>query len=185
MAFNGQALGPRDGWANFLNAVEITFNVTDAKIASQYRNVRPYQWSGPEAIWIQTVSEDTKEYNWTVNKSGPGTGEDLPAPENTKYKPASGGSPGIVAYYDNPGLTVGLLSSLDSQGAVGIYAVQNFTGWVVGDPPRGAPAERLSEVLSWYSTVCILKIDGNWRRYPGQCTTRIGWLSISIRPFID
>src|SRR5215831_211497 len=96
-AFNGATLGPMDTFAGWLNNVEITFKVTNARIAAQYRNIRAYQWSGPEAIWIQASSGD-----WKVYKSGPGTGEDLPEPENKQYKPAWGGSPGIVAYYDSP-----------------------------------------------------------------------------------
>jgi hypothetical protein len=178
-AFKGATLGPMDTWAGWLNAVEITFNVTNARIAAQYRNIRAYQWSGPEAIWIQASSGD-----WKVYKSGPGAGEDLPEPENKQYKPARGGSPGIVAYWDSPGLTPGVVYKLRNQDVVGIYGAQNFTGWVVGDAPRGVPAERLSGVLSWYSSVCILKTD-DWRRYPGACATGIGWISTSTPPFID
>jgi hypothetical protein len=170
-AFNGEDLGARDGGAYYLNAIELTFKVTDATVTQRYRNLKPYQWSGPDAIWLQRGTAA-----WTLYRSTQGGGADPPLDENWQTTMPT------IAYYDNPGLQPAQVQSLDSQGATRIHVVQNFTGWVVGYPVRGGDAEQLSETIGWYSRVSIAKNEGKWSRDLTRCGSTIGWFLTTQTP---
>jgi hypothetical protein len=170
-AFNNQALGLRDGMGYWLNAVELTFRISDPTVSQRYRNLKPYQWSGPDSIWLQIGGGP-----WTVYQSTQGSGEDPPLDENAQTTLPT------ITYYDNPGMQPGQFSAFDARGATGIHVVQNFTGWVVGYPVGGGGAEQLSETIAWYSRVSIAKREGKWSRDMSRSGASTGWFITTQTP---
>jgi len=170
-AFNGEALGARDGAGFWLNAVELTFKVTDSIAVSRYRDIKAYQWAGPEAIWLQ-IGDGT----WMVHKSSQGSGEDPPLDDNRQTNLPT------ITYYDNPGIQIGMFQAFDARGATRIHVVQNFTGWVVGYPTSGGGAQQISDVQPWYSRVSLVKAAGKWSRDLGRSGTGTGWVIITQTP---
>jgi hypothetical protein len=132
----------------FLYGVELQFAIP-SETHEKYRNLRPRQWSGTESLWIK--KGPILGGTWHQHRKSKGNGADDPLAANI----VSGKS--AIAYWDAPGVNVTLfLDMRPSQ----IYVVQNFTGWIQGDPIGGGPAERLCEVAAWYSIVNIG--DSNW-----------------------
>jgi len=144
----GKQLGPLSLALHEVNAVELQFAV-DSAAHRNYRNLRPVQWSGPEAIWVKYG--DPFAQTWQVISKGPGTGSDNPKPEFIAVRPDA------IAYYDSPGpFLLGHLSKRPSR----IHVVQNFTGWIVGERRAGGGTERLCPVAAWYSVISLA--DYNW-----------------------
>ena len=140
-------------------------------MTQRYRNLKPYQWSGPDSIWLQRG-----DASWALYRSTSGGGADPPLDENGETALPT------IKYYDNPGFQLGQFQSFDSQGATRIHVVQNFTGWVVGYPVRGGDAEQLSETVGWHSRVSIAKIDGKWSRDLTRSGATTGWFLTTQTP---
>jgi len=144
----GRSLGISDGAIYRQNAVELQFEIDPAATKS-YRNLRPKQWAGTEAVWIKTGHPLTVQF--TLHRRSNGSGADDPEAQNIFT------SPTLIAYYDAPGPNVGsFLTTRPSR----LYVVQNFTGWIVGDPIKGGVPEQLCEVAAWHSIVSL--VDENW-----------------------
>ncbi len=71
---------------------EIQFDI-DNSIYRLYRNLKPVNWAGPDAVWVKPVSR-----SWIRKRSHPGIGLDGPDDGNVYT------SNDLVAYYDSPGL---------------------------------------------------------------------------------
>src|SRR5262249_11290359 len=145
-------LGAFDWAGKWLTGVELTFRISGNAVANQYKRLRAYQWSGPEAVWLKGGSG-----SWNSYRSSPGSGEDSPSPENQKTTTTE------VTYYDCPGIETKLFAELDKQGAQRIHLIQNFTGWVIGDSPTSKD-ERLCEVAAWHAVVSLSKDANKWSR---------------------
>jgi hypothetical protein len=174
----GRELGPTGLLTFMMNGVELQFTISE-KARREYRNLRPVQWAGPEAIWVKYGNPISGAWQ-TVSRSL-GTGSDDPMPESVATRPD------MIAYYDSPGPNLtGHLSLRPSR----IHAVQNFTGWVVGEAVTGGGMQRLCEVAAWHSVICLG--DSNWndhqqpaiysRIYPSGSGT--GWTNASEPPSI-
>jgi LGFP repeat-containing protein len=169
-------LGPTSTLVYVQNGVELQFEV-DAAAQPSHLNLRPAQWSGPEAIWTMRGSPLASQ--WELYRRSDGSGEDNPEPENVSTSPTA------IAYYDAPGINVGIFGFPRCSR---VWAVQNFTGWIVGDPVSGGPAERVSEVVAWHSTLNIADDNWNnpialpsWSRYAGSGAA-LGWGDSSAQP---
>jgi hypothetical protein len=163
----GRPLGPIDAFTYIQNAVELEFEI-DSDIYATYQNLRPMQWAGPEAIWIAYGTPIPP--SWQLQSSSNGSGADAPLAESVFT------SPEAIAYYDLPGPNVVKFSDPRCSRA---WVVQNFTGWIVGDPIAGGPAERLSEVVSWNSKHNLIdttwdQASPSWHRLEG-CEADQGW----------
>lgn len=135
------------------NGVELQFEL-DASAHSTHRNLRPVQWAGTEAIWIRRNSP--LDGPWSLFRQNAGTGPDDPLAPNIVTTPA------LIAYYDSPGPNMAhYLTNKPSR----VYVVQNFTGWIVGEPAQGGAPVQLCEVVAWHS---ILNLgDENWTERGG------------------
>lgn len=149
-ALNGQQLGPKRLLAYYMYGVEVRFALNSAR--SQYRNLRPRQYSGPEAVWIKRGQPLAAP--WTNLSRSEGTGWDDPEPQSITNQP------GRIAYYDSPGPNLGPMVASAEGRPSRVHVVQNFTGWVEGIPPGGRRPERLCPVVAWYSKIHLG--DQNW-----------------------
>ena len=167
-------LGDLDAASNFLNAVELQFSITSAA-RKKFKKMKVIQWSGPEAIWCKEGA--LLESPWKNYKSGLGSGDDSPEPENTLF--TSDG----VAMYDNPGMTLPLAMALKRYTAV--YIVQNFTTWIDTDGGNGV---RIGPTAGWHSMLLLANTapsaEGTalpaWGRFRGLSS--LGWLDHRITP---
>lgn len=170
----GGQLGPVDALTFRMNGVELQFDINPA-VASRYRNLRPKQWSGTDAIWVKRGS--ILGGKWNLKRHSRGSGEDSPESVNivTRNK--------VIAFYDSPGPNVyHFLKSRPSR----VHVIQNFTSWIEGAPISGGPPKRLNEVLAWYSVVSLA--DENWgkktpkwvRFYGNRIGT--GWTNTKTHP---
>jgi hypothetical protein len=132
----------------FTQAVELQFDL-DPSGFQRYRNLNPIQWSGPEAIWLKDGNPLFSP--WQPIHQSQGTGFDKIEPQNIKRQG------NVIAYYDNPGPS--MISYFDRRPSR-LYVVQNFTGWIVGEPLTGGSPQRLCDVVAWYSVIHLA--DGNW-----------------------
>ena len=132
----------------FVYGVELQFAVPES-VRNGYQNLAAKQWSGTEAIWLK--KGPVLGGKWSQVHKSNGNGADDPDSSNV----IRGKS--IIAYYDSPGAsTTRYFDRHPSQ----IYAVQNFTGWIEGEPISGGTAKHLCKVAAWYSAINI--VDGNW-----------------------
>lgn len=152
----GRTLGPVNAGTVYGNGVEFQFSIPPGA-RQQYRNIRPTQWSGTETIWVRRGSPLGGQ--WQIHRQGPGTGLDDPLAPNIVNQN------NLIAYYDSPGpdvLTRYLLRNPPSR----VYTVQNFTGWIVGEPVTGGGAQRLCPVVAWYGVVDL--VNTNWETPGGM-----------------
>ncbi len=160
-----RSLGPTRG-LYMTNGVELKFEADRAALEN-YQNLQPLQWSGPESIWIK--QGNFFENKWEKRLQTQGSGADNPLPQNVARQN------NFIAYWDSPGPSI-LGHSKNSR----VYVVQNFTGWIVGEPKNGGSSQRLSEVASWHSIVSLLNSNGaspgsqpDWNMIDNQSGT--GW----------
>ena len=149
-ALNGQRLGFKTVFTYWVNAVELRFALGAAP--QQYRDLRPRQYSGTEAVWIKRGHPF--ETAWINISEGPGTGWDDPLPQSITRQPQR------IAYFDSPGPNLGPLVAARAGRPSWIYVVQNFTGWIEVVPTAGGSPQRISPVIPWYSIISVL--DPNW-----------------------
>lgn len=170
-------LGPTSQLLYMQNGVELQFEITP-DVHTQYRDLRPRQWSGPEAVFKKQGGPPLGT-PWIRVLSGPGTGADDPMPQNILT------TPGLIAYYDAPGPS---LTPHFGNRTSWLHVIQNFTGWIEGTPIRGGSPERLCDVAGWYSIVSI--VDPNWD-VPGAVpqwqrmsynATNTGWTDVRTTP---
>lgn len=178
-AVTRRPLGPQANLTFFQNGVELQFAI-DATVKNSYRNLKPVQWAGTESIWLK--DGPVLGGKWRKYRSGPGTGSDNPESVNIISNAT------LIAYWDAPGPNV---ASFISMNPSQIYVVQNFTGWIVGDPLKGgASGQRLCDVAAWHSVMNI----GNaawgqknavpkWQRVNGS-RSGTGWVDPLIAPVV-
>ncbi len=124
-----------------LERVELVFDI-DPGLLAHYDDVRPRQWSGPEAVYFKKGPPFTSPWHTALNDRG--TGPDDPLPESRRTTAQS------VVYDDAPGPVMsGRIKS------TWVHAVQNFTGWVEGRPRTGGPAQQHCEVVPWHSVISV------------------------------
>lgn len=172
-------LGQLANLTYFQNGVELQFAV-DPTVKNAYRNLRPVQWAGTESIWLK--EGPILGGTWRKYKSGPGSGSDNPESVNIVNTGA------VIAYWDSPGPNVASFLQMNPSQ---IYAVQNFTGWIAGDPIKGgAPGERLCDVAAWHSVINIANgawgSDGAtpaWQRVNGS-RSGTGWVDPLLPPIV-
>jgi hypothetical protein len=140
----GLNLGETSQLTYIMNGVELQFKIESSAVA-QYRNLRPVQYAGPEVIYGKRGSPLTSPWQ-TIHRSQ-STGWDNPVPENV----VSRGN--IIAYYDSPGINVATYVGTPTSR---LHVVQNFTGWVVGEPISGGGVRQLCDVAAWYSVVSLV-----------------------------
>ena len=174
----GGTLGPVGAGGVYGNGVEIQFSIPQA-VRRQYRNIRPTQWSGTEAIWVRSGAPLMGK--WQIHRQGPGTGLDDPLAPNIVSRND------LVAYYDSPGPDVFARYLLHNPPAR-VYAVQNFTGWIIGEPVTGGGAQRLCPVVAWYSIVDLANVNWEnpgktpqWQRL-GDSRSGQGWAATNTPP---
>jgi hypothetical protein len=157
----GQPLGFFVTGTYYHNGVEITFPL--AKGASDmYSGLTPRQVAGPEAEYLTTRSN----HAWVTLMRDSGTGDDDPLPQNRgMYTDAA-------MYYDSPGPNVGPIVA-GTPDFHRVYCVQNFTGWLEGDPPNGGSPQRLTEMIAWHSIVDVEREGDTYRMNPTD-RTRVG-----------
>lgn len=168
VGLTGRPLGPTAAFLFIQNAVELQFEI-DPSVHATHRDLRPMQWAGPEAVWVKQGDPGTSA--WSLLNSNDGAGADAPAPENVFSSPAT------IAYYDAPGPNLTMFLAPRCSRA---WIVQNFTGWVVGDPVAGGDTERLSEVASWHSILNLADMAWDttapdWQRFAGSGAA-LGWV---------
>jgi hypothetical protein len=90
----------------------------------------------------------------------------------------------LIAYYDNPGLPKQKIGMIRPN-ASWVWLVQNFTGWIEGEPLRGGAAERLCDVAPWWTIVSVLnfnwqdpKLPGDWQ-FTAHDSSGTGWRDTS------
>jgi hypothetical protein len=183
----GKQLGPGASLTFFTQAVELAFDV-DANARQKYRNLRPTQWSGTEAVWIkQGVPPigDAKTSPWRLHKSGPGSGLDDPLPENCKDTGTQ------IIYFDSPGTNL-LPFSVMTPRVSRLYVVQNFTGWIIGQRIGGAD-ERMCPVAGWFAITDLACVNwfvedkaaaSQWARMPQSNQSGEGWADTSHPPAV-
>jgi hypothetical protein len=147
----GRPLEPVYAVGFWLRPVELQFSVGPGMF-DQYRNLRPVNWSGTDAIWFK--SGDPLSSPWHLYRKSGGIGLDGPEQGNAFV------GMGLVAYYDNPGLHLSKIHEIGPN-VTWVWLAQNFTGWVEGQPIRGGPAERLCDVVAWWSIVSVA--NSNWQ----------------------
>jgi hypothetical protein len=147
----GRSLEPVRALDYWLTPVEIQFSV-GAVTFDQYRSLRPVNWSGTDAIWFK--SGDPLSSPWQLYSKSRGIGSDGPEAANTFI------GRDLVAYYDNPGLPLRKIRGIGPS-VTWVWLAQNFTGWVEGEPIRGGTAERLCDVVAWWSIVSVA--NSNWQ----------------------
>lgn len=147
----GRTLEPVFALGFWLTPVELQFSI-DPAIYDRYRNLRPVNWSGPDAIWFKTGNPLSA--HWQLHSSSKGIGADGPDPGNASI------GRDLIAYYDNPGLPLKKIHEIRPN-ASWVWLVQNFTGWIEGEPIAGGPAERLCEMAGWWSIVSVA--NSNWQ----------------------
>jgi hypothetical protein len=162
----GRVLGFRSSGPYYVNGVEIVFDL-DPGVRSRYSVLRPRQWSGPEAVYFKTGPPLGSP--WQTRSRGNGAGPDDPQPESQRVTNTA------VVYDDSPGPSV-----LGHLRHTWIHAVQNFTGWVEGQPRGGGDFRRLTEVVAWHSVVSVVNPeagDGGTVYQPmGFTTSGTGWV---------
>jgi len=158
------------------NGVELQFEI-DAAVLTTHRNLRPVQWSGTEAIWVRR--NHPLDGPWTAMRQSRGAGSDDPLPVNIVT------TPNVIAYYDSPGPNMTMFLTPKP---VRVYVVQNFTGWIVGEPVRGGQAEALCPVVAWHSILNLGDSDWSepgamphWIRLAGS-RSELGWGDTSRPP---
>jgi|GEM_PF-6098283 hypothetical protein len=160
------------------NGVELQFEI-NAAVHTTHRNLRPVQWAGPEAVWIRR--DNPLDGPWSVFRQGQGTGPDDPLPESILTTPP------LIAYYDSPGPN---MTHFLTNKPTRVYVVQNFTGWIVGEPVQGGQPEPLCPVVAWHSILNLGDSDWNergavprWFRLHGS-RSALGWGDTSRHPTI-
>jgi hypothetical protein len=128
------------------NGVELQFEANSSALKN-YRNIRPVQWAGSDSIWIKQKNPLTQ--TWQESHQSQCSGPDDPLPDFI----ARQGS--IVAYGDSPGPNM-VKHFKNSR----VCAVQNFTGWILGEPLKGGSPQKISEVVAWHSIVSLA--NTNW-----------------------
>lgn len=146
----GRPLAPVAFTGFWVTPVELQFLIEPATY-DKYRNLRPVNWSGSDAIWFKTGSPITGL--WQRHSASNGIGADGPDPGNASV------SRDLIAYYDNPGIHLATLHAIRPT-ASWVWLVQNFTGWIEGEPIQGGAPERLCEVAAWWSIVSVA--NANW-----------------------
>jgi hypothetical protein len=146
----GRSLEPVAFTGFFVTPVELQFTV-DPATYERYRNLRPVNWSGTDAIWFKTGHPLSSP--WQLHRSSKGAGADGPDPGNSSVGRE------LIAYYDNPGMHLATIHKIRPNPSW-VWLVQNFTGWVEGEPVGGGPAERLCEMAAWWSIVSVA--NSNW-----------------------
>jgi hypothetical protein len=174
----GLNLGETSQLTYIMNGVELQFKIESSAVA-QYRNLRPVQYAGPEVIYGKRGSPLTSPWQ-TIHRSQ-STGWDNPVPENV----VSRGN--IIAYYDSPGINVATYVGTPTSR---LHVVQNFTGWVVGEPISGGGVRQLCDVAAWYSVVSLVNQNfdnpdapPSWNRFYGN-RSGTGWANTSTPPEI-
>jgi hypothetical protein len=147
----GRSLAPVSAVGFWLTPVELQFSIEPATY-DRYKNLRPVNWSGTDAIWFKSGNPLTA--HWQKFSSSNGIGADGPDPGNSSI------GRDLIAYYDNPGLPLAKIHAIRPN-ASWVWLVQNFTGWVEGEPIAGGAAERLCEVAAWWSIVSMA--NANWQ----------------------
>lgn len=164
----GRSLGLQRVGPYFVNGIEIVFPL-DPGARTRYRELRPRQWSGPEAVYVK--SGPPLGSPWQTRLRGPGSGPDDPLPQSQRVDNAA------VIYDDSPGPSV-----LGYVGKTWIHGIQNFTGWVEGRKSSGGPMERLTEVVAWHSVISIWNPDAatGGTAYQANALTRsgTGWVPL-------
>ncbi|NJN36219.1 MAG: hypothetical protein HC794_03125 [Nitrospiraceae bacterium] len=177
----GRQLGHVDVGTFMMNGVEFQFSVTE-KAQHEYRQLRPRQWAGPEAVWVKYGNPLTAR--WEQVSRNNGRGRDDPEQESIVTRADR------VAYFDSPGPNL-TGHAAHRPPSSRIYVAQNFTGWIEGEPSRGGPAERLCDVVAWHSIVSLANMNWNnnsqdagtanyQRIHPN--VTRLGWTDVATPP---
>ena len=167
-------LGALDSPPLFFNAVEMQFSF-DADAKARFPGMKIIQWAGPEAIFVKEGA--LLEGPWKTHRSGMGSGDDTPDPDNV-LRHATG-----FAAYDNPGMDIKL--ALAAKRYTAVFIVQNFTTWI---DSKGGDGERISDTAAWHSMLLI--VNGNpstgvavmpqWSRFRGHA--REGWRDHRLAP---
>ncbi len=164
----GRPLGFHPAGWHFTNGIEVIFDL-DSGAAAYFSDLRPRQWSGPEAEYFKTGHPAFSP--WQTKRRGPGSGADDPQPENQRVTDKA------VVFYDSPGPSA-------YPGHTWIHAVQNFTCWVEGRPKAGGAARRLTEVVSWHSVISVVNPDATGDagaagvyRETSQTRSGTGWVA--------
>lgn len=162
------------------NGVELQFRIPPS-VRQQYRNIRPTQWSGTEAIWVRRGLP--LEGEWQSHRQSLGAGLDDPSSQNIVAQN------NLIAYYDSPGPDI-LVGYLLHNAPSRLYSVQNFTGWIVGEPVKGGGTRQLCPVVAWYSVVDLVNMNWEhpenppqWQRL-GDSRAGQGWAATNTPPSI-
>jgi hypothetical protein len=167
----GRSLEPVFVLGFWVIPVELQFSI-DPATYDQHRNLRPVNWSGTDAIWFK--SGNPLSSLWQLHSNSKGIGPDGPDAGNTLI------GRDVIAYYDNPGLPLQKIREIRPN-ASWVWLVQNFTGWIEGEPIQNGPAERLCDVAAWWSIVSVTnfswqdpKLPGDWQLTSGT-GSGTGW----------
>jgi hypothetical protein len=189
VGITGKQLGPEQISAGIdwylVNSVELQF-VIDPSIYNYYTDLKPIQWAGPDIVWARFGDPFLEQ--WQLMSQKYGSGADGPL-QHTIYKGLA-----IIAYYDQPGPNITNSAFRRKIGPdfpygnwpTRVFAIQNFTCWIVGSPITGGPAVRLCEVASWHSVTDFIGLPilgpfPSWGPMPGN-RTGVGWVDTNILP---
>ncbi|WP_375494031.1 hypothetical protein [uncultured Nostoc sp.] len=177
IGLTGTQLGSRQVMTYIQNGVELQFEI-DLAIFNQFHNFRPLQWAGPEAVWIKQGNPLTEQWQ-SLRQDSVGDSWDNPLP------PFVFKQDNLVAYADTPGISLGPHAH-NSQ----VHVIQNFTGWVVGEPVNGGNSEKLCQVMAWHSVISLANFNWNssdakpsWQLMRDN-QSGLGWVDISKPPVI-
>jgi len=173
-----RALGEVGTFLFIQNGVELQFEL-EPSVHTTHRNLRPVQWSGTEAIWVRREHPLTGP--WTAVSQNQGAGPDDPLPQNILTTPT------LIAYHDAPGPR---MDRFLTHKPTRVYVVQNFTGWIVGEPLQGGQPQPLCPVVAWHSIISLLDSVWNepgsiphWDRVHGNVSA-LGWGDTSRPPTV-
>lgn len=164
-------LGHRLGFVQVLtyamNGVEISFTL-GPNVARRYRGLRPRQWAGPDAIYVQP----NEGAPWVKMSSSQGVGADDPERENWQKQPD------LITFYDSPGPNLATIMTRYPNYRK-VRTIQNFTSWVEGVDRRTRSLLRLNEVFAWHSVVDVRRDTTGHISSGSENTLGRGWASIN------
>jgi len=146
----------------------------EPRFGADFSSVRVH--TGSEAVQMN----DPLTSPWRTIVRSPGMGWDNPVPESVVSRD------NIIAYYDSPGINILLPDAMNPTSR--LHSVQNFTGWVVGEPRSGGGVRQLCDVAAWYSVVSLVNPNFDnpdarpaWNRFYGN-RSGTGWANTSTPP---